>query len=665
MANPTHVKLVHEGAESLLRWRERNKDIRLDLTGANLSGINLENASLENTRLDGANLSKTNLMFARLKHVRMMRTDLSESNLEGADLSDGYLYGCKFRNSFLRNANLQSCSMYSCDLEDADLDESNLTGIVFSGCNLLGIDFKNKNLAAGHFSNSYLASPDFSFSNLSMTYFSEIDLSNAIFKKTYLLKASFQNVNLTKADFSGADLRYVTIKRSVLPDSIFIDAHLSDADLRYSNLYRANFTNAHLAHADLRGCNFQEALLIGANLEEAKLETTNLTSTDLSYANIKGTNFWHAILEDIKSTGIDLSVAVTEQSTLPSSFDNTVMYRVQEPDKLNYAVVEVFYGTNREPLNSSVSSSEFGIMRGQLSFGKCEVSIPRDHRLGKLEAPSIFRLEFRQDPQKHIVLLKTLLEKEEQFVRSLTTKWRNAKKQEAIVFIHGYNVSFEDAARRSAQIHYDLAFEGISLFFSWPSEVATVNYTVDEANIEYAEPDLATFLNLVVQVCGINTVHILAHSMGNRALLRVLASIAENSIVTDRQHLTFNQIMLAAPDVDQGHFTNLLKKILHFAHRFTLYASENDKALLLSKKIHRYPRAGDAGDNIVIIEQMDSIDVSQLDTDFLGHSYYGDHKSLICDIFNLLRHKSPPEERFGLIKVQSSKGCYWQFRIGM
>jgi esterase/lipase superfamily enzyme len=36
--------------------------------------------------------------------------------------------------------------------------------------------------------------------------------------------------------------------------------------------------------------------------------------------------------------------------------------------------------------------------------------------------------------------------------------------------VHGYNVSFDDAALRTAQLAYDLTFDCPAAFFSWPSK---------------------------------------------------------------------------------------------------------------------------------------------------------------------------------------------------
>jgi esterase/lipase superfamily enzyme len=99
------------------------------------------------------------------------------------------------------------------------------------------------------------------------------------------------------------------------------------------------------------------------------------------------------------------------------------------------------------------------------------------------------------------------------------------------------------------------------------------------------------------------------------------------------------------------------------AKRVTLYASSNDVALVRSKKYQgNYPRAGHTGDGIVIVEDIDSIDASEVDTSLIGHSYYGDNDSVLSDLFYLLKDGKPPGKRFGLVEKECSAGKYWAFR---
>ena len=330
---------------------------------------------------------------------------------------------------------------------------------------------------------------------------------------------------------------------------------------------------------------------------------------------------------------------------------------ILEPE---YAVVKVFYATDRNRNLDTQPGSLYGNDRGTFELGICSVSIPRDHRMGELEAPSIWKLEFRQDPAKHVVLLSVEPHSPDRFFTALHRRVADSAHKEAFVFIHGYNVNFEDAARRTAQMAYDLAFDGAPILYSWPSKGQLLLYPVDETNVEWTVPHLKNFLTEVASKSGAGTIHLIAHSMGNRGLTSALQDIAQTQPQPDMP--MFRQVVLAAPDIDAGVFKALAREIKQAAQRITLYASSNDEALVASKKFHGYPRAGDSGDKIVIVPGIDTIDVSVVDTSLVGHSYYGDNRSMLSDLFNLLRSGSPPDQRFGLTPKEVDGSRYWVFR---
>ena len=53
---------------------------------------------------------------------------------------------------------------------------------------------------------------------------------------------------------------------------------------------------------------------------------------------------------------------------------------------------------------------------------------------------------------------------------------------------------------------------------------------------------------------------------------------------------------------------------------------------------------------------------SNVDTSFLGHSYFADKRTVISDIFYLLNEGKPPDECHGLEQKSCAKGQYWAFR---
>jgi esterase/lipase superfamily enzyme len=172
--------------------------------------------------------------------------------------------------------------------------------------------------------------------------------------------------------------------------------------------------------------------------------------------------------------------------------------------------------------------------------------------------------------------------------------------------------------------------------------------------------DLREFLELVVEHSGATTIHLLAHSMGNRALTEALGRVG---LGTGRSGGPIvNELVLTAPDIDTDTFVrDLAPAIMPTAKRVTLYASSRDKALAFSKKVHGYDRAGESGGKIVLVDGVETIDVSAVDTNFVGHFYYGENKSVLSDIFNLLQGQ-PASKRFGLKHRTKGKRLYWVFR---
>ena len=302
----------------------------------------------------------------------------------------------------------------------------------------------------------------------------------------------------------------------------------------------------------------------------------------------------------------------------------------------------------------------YGKHRGTLDYGICDVSIPKRHQVGELEAPSILRLELREDPIKHVVLLKVESKEEAEFYDRLRRQVAQSPKKEVLVFVHGFNVTFEAAARRTAQMAFDLEFDGAPVMFSWPSQGDVLGYTADETNVYWSVPHLKQFLIEVAGRSGARSVNLIAHSMGNRALT---GALRELSFELGQQQKLFNKVVLAAPDVDAEVFKrDIAPAIAKTAEHVTLYASSNDQALVASRKVHGYPRAGESGDQLVVVAGVETIDVSSVDTSLLGHSYYGSSDSILTDLYYLLHQSLPARQRHLLVQAEREGMPYWVFQ---
>lgn len=322
----------------------------------------------------------------------------------------------------------------------------------------------------------------------------------------------------------------------------------------------------------------------------------------------------------------------------------------------------VLYATDRirndDPDDAEDFDARYGPKRSpdqSLTLGLAQVSIPERHRPGRLEVPKWWKLEFEADPAKHICLLNLAEQKtEDHFAREASTLLDGSAKREILIFIHGFRNSFADAARRAAQLAADSEFPGVIAVYSWPSEDATALYTYDSNNVEYTQPHFRQFVDLLQTRFPQVPVHILAHSMGSRLLRWTLEQRPANLP-------EFGEAVFAAADVDFQSFQNSVSAFAGKASRVTLYASRYDRALLASKTLNGYPRAGD---RVLVADGLDTIDASKVTKHLLSlnHSYIADSRDLTNDLYYLIARGLAAGDRYGLEPVTLGANRYYRFK---
>jgi esterase/lipase superfamily enzyme len=139
------------------------------------------------------------------------------------------------------------------------------------------------------------------------------------------------------------------------------------------------------------------------------------------------------------------------------------------------------------------------------------------------------------------------------------------------LFVHGYNNSWDDAARRYRKICQDLFAPNVGLgtcvLFTWPSDGLPADYLPDRADAESSAPELATVLSELydwlldqqaaaakdsTKACKAKT-SMIAHSMGNYVLQKAMQA----AWTRKNQPLLvslINQLLMVAADVDNDLF---------------------------------------------------------------------------------------------------------------
>lgn len=165
-----------------------------------------------------------------------------------------------------------------------------------------------------------------------------------------------------------------------------------------------------------------------------------------------------------------------------------------------------------------------------------------------------------------------------------------------LVYVHGYRETFLSNARDSFQMQRLTEFAGPIIQYSWPSQGGLFGYLVDETNLGWDEQNFRRFLTRLATREWTKEIILVSHSMGARLVIPAVAFVDRTSARADASNIS--NIILASPDVDRQDFErDIAEEILSARRvarnrRITVYASQRDRALGLSRRLHGYPRLG-------------------------------------------------------------------------
>jgi esterase/lipase superfamily enzyme len=226
-----------------------------------------------------------------------------------------------------------------------------------------------------------------------------------------------------------------------------------------------------------------------------------------------------------------------------------------------------------------------------MSYASVTVSIPPDNvrKTGEIQWPESLPGDARRD---FVTVSADYLDKQG-LVSAVSAAAKQTGRNKVLVFVHGFNNRFDDAVYRFAQIVHDAKAPGIPILFTWPSrgEIKLASYTYDRESANYSRDAFEQVLAMLAANPNVKEINILAHSMGNWVTLEALRGM---SIRNGKIGGKIKNVMLVAPDVDVDVFRTQIQRMGAPRPRFSLFVSQDDKALALSQAIWGgVPRLGE------------------------------------------------------------------------
>jgi esterase/lipase superfamily enzyme len=295
--------------------------------------------------------------------------------------------------------------------------------------------------------------------------------------------------------------------------------------------------------------------------------------------------------------------------------------------------LDVLFATNRNPAGDPADCDDraFGVSPAEsLTYGACTFNAPKRRKVGSFEAAP----HPRADPHQYHRALGHAPLDEAGFLELLGRR----PGEDVLVFIHGFNVRFQEALLRAAQIAYDLKFQGPVVLFSWPagaregllsSAMVSRTYAENSANALKSVPQARSFFKALAGLG--RTAHVMVHSMGHQVALRALTELSQE---VDKPFI--GELILNAPDFPVRDFQKVAPDLKKVAERVTVYCSYNDNAIAASESYNRGRRMGACER----AEGVDTINVGEIDAPALGmgglgHGYYSG-RPILTDIYQTL-----------------------------
>jgi esterase/lipase superfamily enzyme len=220
--------------------------------------------------------------------------------------------------------------------------------------------------------------------------------------------------------------------------------------------------------------------------------------------------------------------------------------------------------TTRNPVRSARSSPWFGTERASATQARVQLSAPRENAFA-----SVGLGDWRISSIDAIPVGTGLA--------------RGTGRKDVLIYVHGFNQTFETAALDAARLSDGIRFRGETMLFSWPSKARLSDYIYDRESAMWSRDAFESMVDHLIADPQVGRINIVAHSMGTMLTVEVLRQLYDRRgrAVVDN----LGAVVLAAPDIDIDSFSSSINRIGPLRDKITVLVAANDRALDVMKQL--------------------------------------------------------------------------------
>jgi len=382
--------------------------------------------------------------------------------------------------------------------------------------------------------------------------------------------------------------------------------------------------------------------------------TATDTSSDVAYVTLPTKSVSEPIAEHVLAEKVAYVSLHSPNEVTPINDHVVKSNEFKDINGDSYYGVKVLYGTNRAPIKNLGFG---GGISNSMSYGSEIVLIPKNRKRGEFRDKDSFfhklKLIFSGDEESTGFIKldsgKTEVLSEDQLIENLSSQ-NSIAYGDILIFVHGFNVGFYEAVKRTGQVVYDLDLNVQPVLFSWPSQADPTKYVPDNRLAGESVRAFREFVQRISMTSNGRKIHVLAHSMGSQIVIPVMAELYSKNPAQFNNN--FGNIILAAPDFDRDYFRREYSPSFENYGRATIYMSSDDRALSISSSSHLNDgqRLGFSGKEGFASPKIDAVDITQavgIDN-MLGHSRYGNSSRVLNDMHYLIGSALRANQRFGI-----------------